>query len=166
MVTLRSLNKDDYLLYRTIRLELLKQYPENFGSSYEEEAAFPVERWIERLDKSTITTLGAFVDNEIVGLCVISYNPRKKMKHTATIHSMYVKPSHRGKGIAVSLLQKAEEDMRQHDVQRANLSVVTTNTSAHNLYKKLRYITYGEEPEVIHHDGVYYSTYLMSKQLK
>lgn len=36
--TYRLLNNNEFFLYRFIRLECLKEYPNNFGPSYSEEA--------------------------------------------------------------------------------------------------------------------------------
>lgn len=161
-----ELTKDDYQLYKEMRLELLKNEPISFGSSFEEENLFEDKIWKHRLTKENVSTFGAFSSNQMIGICVVVYNPRSKMKHLATLHSMYVKKEHRGKGIGKKLIEFAEKSSKNKGVQRMNLSVVSSNTSAINLYTKLGFKEYGLEPDTIKVDGDYYSLTLMTKSYK
>lgn len=162
----RELSKKDYLLYKEIRLELLENNPTSFGSSHEDEAKFDDEKWIERLTKNHVHTIGAFKKTKLIGIAVLVQSPRTKMNHIATINSMYVQPSYRNKGIAYGLIQFAEKIALKHGTERLNLSVVTTNTAAHNLYKKIGFIDYGIEPCIIKYNNVYYDLQIMSKIIK
>ena len=162
---IRKLTKEDFKDYQLIRLELLKKHPENFGSSFEEESQFPTKVWIERLSKQTVTTFGAFKDNKIIGLCVIVKNPRLKLKHVASLHSMYVKPQYRKQNIATRLINQAIEKLTSEGVEMLNLSVVTTNNQAIKLYKSLGFIQYGIEPKTIKYNDNYHDLMLLSKQL-
>lgn len=160
-----ELTKDDYELYKDIRLELLKKEPFSFGSSFEEENLFEDKIWKHRLTKQNVSTYGAFHKNEMVGICVVVYNPRSKMRHLSTLHSMYVRKEHRGKGIGKLLIEYAEKNSRNKGVHRMNLSVVSLNDNAIGLYRKLGYKEYGKEPETIKVDDEFYSLILMSKKL-
>lgn len=162
---IRRLNVDDIHHYKKIRLRLLKLAPTNFGSSYEEESNFEDEMWIKRLNNKNATTLGAFIDNEIKGIVVVMENPRKKMKHKASIHSMFVEPDQRGKGIAKKLLLEAFAYLKSRNVLRVNLSVVSTNTSAKKLYESLGFEVYGEEEDAILLDNTFHHLILMTKVL-
>lgn len=160
-----ELTKDDYDLYKSIRLELLKKEPISFGSSFEEENLFEDKIWKHRLTKNHVSTFGAFESNEIIGICVVVYNPRSKMKHLATLHSMYVRNNHRGKGVGKKLIKFAEKSSKNKGVQRMNLSVVSSNTGAIGLYQKLGFKEYGLEPDTIKVDENFYSLTLMTKSL-
>lgn len=165
-ITIRRLFKDNYEQYKVIRLELLQAEPTSFGSSFEEENLFEDEVWKNRLTKSTVATFGAFDDDTIVGICVVVCNPRKKMKHIASIHSMYVKEDYRKQGIAKMLLEKVETFAKSSGVDRLNLSVVSTNEIAKRVYQMIGFVEYGMEPEAILYEKKYYSLILMSKNLK
>ena len=132
-----ELTKDDFLLYKGIRLELLQKEPLSFGSSFEEENLFEDRIWKLRLTKEHVSTFGAFQNNEIVGICVVVSNPRSKMKHISSLHSMYVKKDFRGKGLGRQLIEFAEKTARNNNTQRMNLSVVNSNQNAKNLYKNM-----------------------------
>lgn len=165
-LVIRELTVDDYELYKKIRLELLMNEPLSFGSSFEEESLFEDKIWKHRLDKENVSTLGAFVDSYLVGLCVIVMNPRSKMRHIATLHSMYVVKEQRGNGIGKELICNAERIAFEKGVKRMNLSVVSTNENASNLYIKLGYHQYGLEPDTIYAKNKYHSLVLMTKELK
>ena len=58
----------------------------------------------------------------------------------AAIETLDVRPSERGKGIGVRLLQAAEEQVRQHPgIRRIRLEVSTGNETALALYRKAGY---------------------------
>ena len=162
---IRELSSNDYKDYKSIRLELLKNNPESFGSSFEEESLFPTDVWIERLSKHNVATLAAFEDDIIIGLCVIVKSPRMKMKHVASLHSMYVKPNYRKQNIATKLIKLAIKSLNNDQIEILNLSVVTINYIAINLYKSLGFIEYGIEPHSIKIGDSYYDLMLLSKQL-
>lgn len=162
---IRKLELNDLESYRSIRLELLKKYPTNFGSSSEEESAFDEKMWVNRLSKDTITPIGAFIEGEIVGIVLTVQNPRKKMKHIAHINSMYVKDEYMGKGIGDALIKYAVSLMKEKEVEIIYLSVVSDNTSAINLYQKNGFSGYGIEPKTIKHEGKYHDLLLMSLEL-
>lgn len=161
-----ELTKDDYQLYKEMRLELLKNEPNSFGSSFEEENLFEDKIWKYSLTKDNVSTFGAFHKNEMVGLCVVVYNPRSKMSHLSTLHSMYVRKEHRGKGVGRKLIEFAEKTSRKRGVHRMNLSVVSSNVNAIALYKKIGFKEYGLEPDTIKVDNKFYSLTLMTKSLK
>jgi ribosomal protein S18 acetylase RimI-like enzyme len=163
---IKELSENDIDDYRNIRLDLLLNESESFGSSYEEESLFGDEMWISRLAKNNVHTIGAYLDKEIIGIIVLVLNVRRKMKHIANINSMYVKPLYRNKGLAFDLLNFAENIALSKGVERLNLSVVESNLIAFNLYKKCGFKEYGIEPDTIKIDDKYFSLRLMSKVIK
>ena len=164
-IKIKELSVKDIDDYKNIRLELLQNAPTNFGSSYEEEKAFEESMWINRLSKNTVITLGAYVNKEIVGLTVCVTSPRSKMKHVASIHSVYVKEDYRKLSIANELMTKAFSLLQERAIEQVNLSVVSDNVKAINLYEKLGFTTYGLEPNSIKYEEKYYDLLLMSKSL-
>ncbi len=162
---LRELTKEDVKSMIAIRLELLENHPLNFGSSVEEEKQFTTEKWLNRLTNPNTITIGSFLDGTMIGLAVLSMNPRKKMKHLGVINSFYVSESYRRKGIASKLLNFVEDIARNHKILRLNLTVMDQNKAAIQLYKKHGFIETGKELESIYVDQKYYSLLMMSKRL-
>lgn len=164
-IVVRKLGKADHKTYRSIRLELLKLEPTSFGSSFDEESLFSEDIWISRLTKENVYTVGAFIEDKIVGIAVNVLSPRKKMKHISTLNSMYVIPKYRGKGIASSLINDVISNSKSTGVEIMKLSVVTTNTSALKLYKSKGFTVNGEDIKAIKYENEYFNLYLMSKEL-
>ena len=163
---IRRLNKDDLQLIKNIRLELLKNNPSSFGSSYEQERDMPEHMWITRISKSSVKYYGAFDGEELIGITVMSYSPRIKMQHASTVNSVYVKPNHRKKGIAKQLILMAIEDAKHEGVEFVKLNVVSLNQNAHLLYKKLGFVEYGRDPYSIKYEGKYYPQVMMYKRIQ
>lgn len=164
-VRIRILNMNDLQQYKQIRLELLQKEPCNFGSSFEEEHEFDEQMWINRLTKESILAIGAFYKDELIGIVLAVFNPRKKLSHVAALNSIYVKQEYRNKGFAKKMIAFALEQIKSRRVEIVVLSVVTTNISAVNLYKSLGFYTYGEDKKSIRYNNQYYDQYLMKKEL-
>ncbi len=164
-ITIRQLTLSDIEDFKNIRLELLKDSPTNFGSSYNEESKFKHEMWENRLTKDTVITLGLYNESQMIGVTVLVMNPRSKMKHIANINSVYVKPEYRGLKLSSLLISEAIEILKELGIERVNLSVVSDNQNAIKLYEKHGFETYGLEKDTIKYDGGYYSLLLMTKKL-
>ncbi len=163
---IRRLAVNDYHIYKEIRLEMLKNEPSNFGSSFSDESKFQDKQWIDRLNKNNVFTLGKFDNQKIVGLTVLVISPREKMRHGATINSVYVNQKYRNKGFAQELINKAIDLAKENQVEIITLSVVTHNKKALYLYNKLGFSIYGEEPKMIKYNGKYINQYLLFKEIK
>ena len=151
--------------YRNIRLELLKENPTNFGSSFEEESHFDESMWQRRLNNINATSIGAYHENQILGICVVVKNPRLKMKHIAYLNSMYVKQEYRRIGISKGLLDYVFNFLKGSEVEILHLSVVEQNLNAISLYRKVGFENVGIEPGAIKYQGEYYNLILMNKKI-
>ena len=164
-IIVRRLTLDDINEYKEIRLEMLKLAPSSFGSSFEEESLFEDEMWINRLSKKTIKVLGAYEEGSLAGILLIVKNPRKKMKHIATINSVFVREEYRGRGIASTLLSSAISCLNCTEVERVKLSVVTINEHAIKLYESHGFNVYGTDKDSIKIDNDYYDQLLMEREI-
>ena len=69
----------------------------------------------------------------------------------------------RGTGACVALIQKIIDDSKEDpDIEKLNLSVVTTNEPAFSLYKKLGFEVVGIEKKSMKKGQEYYDEYLMT----
>lgn len=161
----KILRTEDMSDYKSIRLELLKENPTNFGSSFEEESAFEDAMWEKRLNNKNATSIGAYSGNQIIGICVVMKNPRLKMKHRAELNSMYVKMEYRRKGVSVGLLSYVFELMRNTEVEILRLSVASHNTTAISLYRKLGFVGDDIESKALKYENEYIDLVLMNKFL-
>ena len=100
-IRIHSLTKDDWRLYKSLRLSSLKNSPDSFGSTFKRESAFSDEEWFARLDFQARQMQGllfiALLKEQPVGLaCGIVHTPGEQDGH---IYQMWVSPAARGLGI-------------------------------------------------------------------
>src|SRR5262249_5242789 len=148
---IRRLEPVDALAYREVRLRGLREHPDAFTSSYEEDSAKPVG-WTEaRLASgSHDAVLGAFVGETLVGVRGLSRESRAKARHKATLFGMYVVPEHRGRGLGEALVERIiEAAHEQADLAQIVLTVTDTNREATALYERMGFKSFGVEPRAI-----------------
>ncbi|MCE9522969.1 MAG: GNAT family N-acetyltransferase [Alphaproteobacteria bacterium] len=162
-VRIRQLASVDAIAARDLRLEGLRLEPQHFGSSWEEEAPHPLAWWESRLNGSA-RWLGAEVDGGLVGLTVVSLNPRMKLSHNGEIGAVYVSERFRRRGIASSLMQSAMEYLKNRALF-ATLTVNAKNESARRLYERWGFVVCGQLERELMIDGVFYDELLMRARI-
>lgn len=141
-----QLQPTDAYKYRNLRLNALKNNPEAFGSSFEEEKDIPLKTFESRLASDVSFTFGAFENGELIGSVTLVIEKKIKLKHRATIFAMYVSPEHRSLGIGHALMAEAINKAKELDeIEQIYLSVVSTNHHARKLYTKLGFEKIGDE---------------------
>lgn len=148
VLKVRELTVDDADEYRALRLRALREEPEAFGSSWEEESARPPEVAIARLQATNQMAFGGFDDHgNLVGMVWLYRHDGIKSRHKADVISMYVASEVRGQGLGRMLLEAAIARARETPgLEHLLLAVVTTNTAARKLYRSLGFEPYGREP--------------------
>jgi len=159
---IRLLTCADALAYRDIRLEGLRQNPEAFASTFEDERDLPLDRFEERITQSRI--FGAVLAQELVGVVGLRSHADLKQRHKALIWGMYVRRGARQHGIGERLIDAAVA-YASGDVEQLQLAVVTENEAARRLYAKAGFIEYGHQINALKHGGRYYDDVLMVKFL-
>lgn len=154
----RRLTPDDAAAFQHLRLSALLEAPSAFGSSFEEENSFPSSVIEDRLGLRPDRGLfGAFEDEELVGLVALGRESMQKLAHKAYVWGMYVKPEHRGKGIATALLSDALSLARSvPEVVQVNLRVNAANACAIRLYEAVGFKQFGREPGAMYIDGEFH----------
>lgn len=145
-IVYRRLQPKDAESYRAARLECLKNFPDRFGSTFEEESRQPklkFEKIIEE-DETDNFMFGAFADGKLIGIAGFSRAERRKTAHRGEIVQMYVNPDFRGQAVGENLLQNViEEAFALTGIESVELSVVADNAAAIKLYEKLGFKAYG-----------------------
>ena len=142
----RKLILDELEQYHNIRLDCLKNFPENFGTLYEEElesSSFKFDKIIA--DKLTSNfLLGAFKNKKLIGICGFIQEKRNKTKHIGEISGMYVRPDYIGLHVGSGLLKETIKiSFENPEIEQIVLAVVDKNQIAQNLYKKNGFVEYG-----------------------
>ncbi len=152
-MNIRLITEHDVEAYVTLRLQGLREHPEAFASSYEEEKDRPLDDLRQRLkERSTPEnfTLGAWQENTLIGMVGFYREIHLKMRHKGNIWGMYVAPEGRGQGIGRRLMEAALERVENVEgLEQVNLTVVSTNAAARQLYLSLGFTVFGLEPRAL-----------------
>src|SRR5215210_8438322 len=141
MITIfyRFLISDDYGEYLRMRLEGLRKHPDSFGSTYEEESRLDALKlhYAIKGSRTGQFVLGAFVEDQLVGICGFVRDVRKKAKHRGELVQLYVDENFSMQGIGESLLTQAiDKAFENPDIEQITLGVVSSNHFAVGLYHK------------------------------
>lgn len=154
---IRRLGPADTEAYRAIRLEALLNKPEAYSSSHEDEAGQPMAFFADRATR----TFGCFVGDALVGMAGLIVPPGTKTRHKGLIVSVYLRPAHRGHGLARQLMEFVIAEARSANLALVQLAVTVGNAPAERLYQALGFQSYGTEKDAIRVDGVSFDETLM-----
>jgi ribosomal protein S18 acetylase RimI-like enzyme len=141
-VTVRVLAEDDWDTYRQMRLAALKESPQAFVSTYDEEFAYDEDFWRLRMRRST--RLLAVRDEDNVG--VVSLGDAQPInddsdlqvsQRVAELFGMWVDPEARGTGVAWRLVDAAAAEAREQQRTHLMLWVVVDNGRAVAFYSSV-----------------------------
>jgi ribosomal protein S18 acetylase RimI-like enzyme len=163
---MRPLTEADAAAWRELRLRMLREHPDAFGSSYEENVTRPVESFAQRLRKAhnlpDSFILGAFEEGKLVGSAGLQREEGAKDRHKADIFSVYVAPELRVRGVARALLTELIVRARAAPgLEQLQLAVTTHNATARSLYAALGFETYGVEHHALKLGERYFDEELM-----
>ncbi len=159
---IRLLTKLDSAKYKSLRLEALKNNPEAFSSSYEEEKDMTIQQTEARLNSEQSHTYGAFTEEDLVGIATLVIETKKKIQHRASIVAVYVQQDSRKGGIGKSLLTELIKKAKNlPGIEQIYLTVTASNLPAKKLYHALGFETYGIEKRALKIEHTYYDDELM-----
>lgn len=168
-ILIRPFRASDLRAYIPLRLEALRDHPAAFGSSYEDCRDLTDDAWLARLRNFNDGTHARLFTadpgtGELAALLGVYREPGSKVRHAATLVSVYVRPAYRGRRLVDRLLDPAIAWCREREVTILRLSVTTTNAPAIRCYTRLGFQTTGTLPQYIRTpDGAYHDEYLMSR---
>jgi ribosomal protein S18 acetylase RimI-like enzyme len=155
--------------YRALRLEALKNDPAYYGRTYQEDAALPDTVWQKRLadsqDAQKYLVVSAQHEEKLVGMAVAWFDDHGGcMAHRVFIHSVYVTPEYRNKGVGkkmmLDLLARLEKDPR---IVQIRIETITEAHAAVSLYERLGFKIAGLMEKELFTDGQFRDAYVMTK---
>lgn len=159
-VPLRRLGVSDAEAFRELRLKGLRDHPEAFGASWEEESEKPLSWFAERLTGNVVLA-GCADDGRLLGIAAFGIRQSLKMRHKGFLWGMYVRPEARGSGLAAALVEGVLREALGA-VEEVQLAVITSNEKAIRLYTRLGFRQYGLEKRALKVDGRAYDELLMA----
>ncbi|WP_114570361.1 GNAT family N-acetyltransferase [Exiguobacterium flavidum] len=167
MYTFRHLTKHDAEQYWNLRLEGLKNHPDAFGHSFDEQAGTPlkdVREDIEGVEETDEVLLGMFDGEKLFGFGQVKPFELTRESHKAMISGVYVSPEYRGGTGRALMEQLIEEAKKIPDVEQVILAVLSGNEAAQKLYESLGFEVYAEDPQSVKlEDGTYRDDIWMKK---
>ena len=163
-IVYRLLTIHDAERYHQIRLECLRNHPDHFGSTYEEEMDIETTRFIKELTEENNHSFwfGAFDAEKLVGIAGFVQQKRLKTRHRGELVQVYVHPSMTHKGIGKELLTLTiDQAFSNTEIEQIFLSVVESNNKAVALYKKFGFVECGFIENYFKKDGIYSSQVFM-----
>lgn len=132
-----SLKPEEWKQYRDLRLRALKEEPQAFGSTYEENALHPDEYWEKRIEdtinKNTQWLVFAKLDGVLIGMAGAF---AEKEPDNAHVIAVYVAPEARGKGISKQLMKELLNRIKTNKlIKKIIVEVNPEQVAALNLYK-------------------------------
>ncbi len=160
---LRRVLPADWAAFRDIRLEMLRNEPTAFGSTYDEWAArseADIRQWL-----SKIHVIGAIEAETILATAAFARQTRQTVQHRAEVVAVYTRPTARGQGLSAKLLAEVLRAARAEGVLQVELQVAAWNSRAIQLYEGLGFRSIGTLPRALCHDGVFTDDLLMVRPL-
>lgn len=133
----RPFEPNEWRIYRSIRLEALREAPNAFAMSYEESAARGDAKWLDRLKEARPDQLplAVFEGDRAVGLCWVLFADPDPA--TAHLIQMWVALDVRGFGLSRSMLLASIEWARENNVERMVLGVTQGGIPARRFYESM-----------------------------
>jgi ribosomal protein S18 acetylase RimI-like enzyme len=148
-IIIRKLQPHESTVYRKVRLACLKNAPQFFGSTYEEEILnpkFSFETYIET-DSPYHVMFGAFDGERLIGIAGFNRMARKRASHRGELVQVYVEPGYRSLNLGERLLRHVLDYAFTLDgIEQVQLSVIASNKTAIKLYEKLGFQSFGAQP--------------------
>ncbi len=169
-IMIGNLMPDQWKDYRDIWLEALREAPEAFSASYEEQKRVPDSVWKERFESVYFEKEGvvvfARIGNKPVGFVGAYFETNKKFRHVATIWGAYVKPEYRKQGVAGEMAHELLRKLKTFSyLKKVKTYSITNGHLAVNVYKNFGFEIIGVFKEELFTNGKYYDVYCMEKIL-
>lgn len=165
------LKKTEWKAYRDMWLKALKEAPEAFASTFEDQEKISDEEWRERLNAVISEQDGivifAIVNEKPIGMIGCYFEDNPKFSHIATIWGAYVEPDYRKIGVATLLANELIK--RLQDIERIIKIKTYSITNAHlavNVYKNFGFEIVGISKKELKIKDRYFDVYIMEKFIR
>lgn len=142
----RKLKSSEARAFRRVRLECLQNFPDSFGTLYEDEAPKAKLYFEEMIEQNLadVFFFGAFAGDDLIGIAGFVRGNRTKTRHRGELVSMYVNPDFHGQKVGENLLRAlVKAAFELEGIEQIHLTVVADNLSAVRLYERIGFETFG-----------------------
>ena len=158
MTTARALTPDDAESYVALRREMLADAPWAFYASPGHDRGSDPAQVRASLEKPDHAILAVEERGELLAVAGVHREETPKRRHVATLWSVYVTPSARGRGLGRMVVSAAVETARRWPgIEVVVLTVSENAPAAQALYESLGFVAWGVEPNALRVDGRSYA---------
>ncbi len=141
-IEIRKLTRNDWQIFKELRLQMLKEEPQAFARTYDEVSKRTDEEWIENTENEESGILAVWLDGKLAGMNGYYYPERSIVE----IWGMFIRSEFRGMGLGKKLMDEIEKEIRKdRNVKKIRTEVTTTQIPAWELYKKLGFLEVGRK---------------------
>ena len=143
--------EQNWQLYKSIRLETLKQEPQAFSSTHKDALTYPDSKWKEILNDNQSVYLLVSKETHVIGVGRITFSDPDELDYVAVLGGIYINIAHRKRGMGQKLIEHLIDIAKQREnIKTVKLDVKKTQLAAINLYAKLGFVKVGEiDDEVV-----------------
>jgi len=138
MITVRRIKIGEGSLYKRMRLASLSDSPNAFATTFESANSRNLDSWNEQADSTAVgtdrVTLFALFNDEPVGIAAFYRDDQNK--DSGEVIQFWVDPAHRGRLVAVKLIEGIFSWARKHDFNLLSIWVNKGNERAIRFYQK------------------------------
>lgn len=161
-ISIKKLTKEDWMIYKEIRLQMLSEEPQAYSQTLEELSKRSDEDWKEKTISDTMAVITIWVDEKLAGMNGLFY----EKTDVIAVWGMFVRKEFRGMGFGKRLMEEIEREIRRDKrVKKIQVSVTSSQTVAWELYKKLGFKEASRINGKVRFNGESYDEILMEKQI-
>ncbi|MCX7032452.1 MAG: GNAT family N-acetyltransferase [Arenimonas sp.] len=158
----RLLGQEDEAVYRALWLHAMTSHSEFFRTSPNDD----LPRGIPTRFCQDSFTLGAFLDQALVGIVSFERDPREKTRHKGLVFRMFVHPDSAGHGVGRELIQSLVSlTQGLGDLRYLHLTVLASNTRAISLYSSMQFVEFAREQGAVLIGDTYVDELQMARSL-
>ena len=150
-MNIRRLTAFDAAAYRALRLLALRDSPQAFVSSLDEDKDLPLSTFESRLaERPGHAVFGAFDGDTLQGVVGLTRETRERLAHKGHVWGMYVSAAARGQGAGRGLMQAVLAHAgATPGIAKVTLSVDAANVAAIALYESLGFVVFAREADAV-----------------
>ncbi len=164
--TIRILNINDVEEFRNLRLDSLKNDPDSWLATFDEEKDLPNMSFANKIQYAYSPPIfgfyGYFENNKLIGYAQLSSSYWNKKKHIVTLYDICISKEARRKSVGTKLINFIIEKVKTAPyIEQIQLRVNSRNSGAISFYEKIGFDKTVILPESVKEaDGSYQEEYL------
>lgn len=157
---IRKLSRNDWQIFKEIRLQMLKEEPQAYARTFEEMVKRTDDEWKENVISANSGLLVLWVNGKLAGINGYFYPNKEEVE----IWGMFIRSEFRGHGLGKKLMEEIEKEIRKDkNIKLIRIEVTTTQKVAYGLYKKMGFKVVGRKKGATKFNGEIYDDIILEK---